>query len=231
MVNGGVPPFFRLLGLLLVLLALGACRAEALVELEVNENGVGRMAATVTLDEAAAEKVGDLAEFIAADDLKAAGWRVESSEKRVSISRPVNGPNDINAAFDELTGPDGPFGALEFRRDQGFVSTRTALSGRVDLTAGLAAFGDAGLTEITGSATGVDAPASVLGLTLAVQLPGEEKVNAASGRATWLLPLGQVTEVKAESVDVNWLGLGAATVALLAGAALVAVGLRRRIRG
>lgn len=221
---------FRLSGLLLVLLALGACRAEALVELEVNENGVGRMAATVTLDEAAAEKVGDLAEFIAADDLKAAGWRVEASADRVSINRPVNGPADINAAFDELTGPDGPFGALEFRRDQGFVSTRTALSGRVDLTAGLAAFGDAGLTEITGSATGVDAPASVLGLTLAVQLPGEEKVNVASGRASWPLPVGETTEVRAESVDVNWLGLGAAAVAVGAGLTLVVVGLRRRIR-
>lgn len=211
-----------------LLLLLGGCRAEALVLLEVDERGVGSMTATVSLDEAAAAKVGDLGDFIEAADLEAAGWRVTTSADRVKIERPVDGPGDVNAAFDQLSGAGGPFANLEFERDQGFVSTRTALSGRVDLSAGLAAFGDVELTQITGSPTGVDAPPSVLGLTLAVELPGDEEVDTATGRASWALPLGEVTEVQAKSVDLNWVGLGAAAVAFLAGATLLAAGLRRR---
>lgn len=212
----------------LLLVLLGACRAEALVQLEVDEAGVGFLTATLSLDEAAAEKVGDLGGYVAAEDLRAAGWTVTSSADRVSIRRPVDGPGDVNAAFDALTGAGGPFAGLEFDRDQGFVSTRTSLSGEVDLSRGLAAFGDEGLTRLTGSPIGVDAPDSVLGLTLAVELPGNEEVDAAGGRASWPLPLGQKTEIRAESVDLNWLGLGSAAVAVLAALALLVAGLRSR---
>jgi hypothetical protein len=225
----GPPPVARLAAvLLLVWLAAAGCQATATVRVEVDEAAAGTVSVRVELDDEAVAKVGSLTDFVAADDLRSAGWEVSVGEREVTARRSVRGPAELDAALASLTGADGPFGGLEFRRDDGLLNTRSRIEGSVDLTKGLAAFGDEGLTQITGSPIGVDAPASVLRLALEIDLPGQEEANGEGERGRWELPLGQRTAVEAESTDLNWLRMVGAGAALLATAVLVGLAIQAR---
>lgn len=224
----GFPPFARLVAAALTLVVLTGCQAGIRVAVELGKEARGQVRVTATLDDAAAERIGDLAEFVDDTGLAASGWLVEAGEQQAVATRSVNGPADVEAALRDLTGAGGPFSGLRFRRNAGFLRTVTGVSGRVDLSRGLATFGDDGLTQLTGSPTGVDAPASILSLSLEVDLPGDESGNAPGGGAIWELPLGQVTEIRAESTMPNFAGIGGVAVAVAAALGLIVAGVRRR---
>lgn len=208
------------------LFLLGGCQAAADVRVELDETGAGRVAVAVELDDAAAQRVGDLDGLVAASDLEAAGWRVVVAERRVLAEKKVRSPDEVERAFDEL-GP--PFAGLTFDRRRTFARTEVELAGGVDLSQGMAAFGDEELKRITGSITGVDLPPEALALSLTVDLPGAEATNAAGGGSRWKLPVGSVIAVEARSTDLNLLGLMAVGVALVCGMVLL-FALVRRLR-
>lgn len=211
---------------LLLFFGLAGCQTTAHVDLELDEAGTGRLEVQVELDDAAAQRVGDLGALVAADDLESAGWRVSTFERRVLAEKSIHSPADLDLALEEL-GP--PFAGIAFNRRQTFARTSVELAGSVDLSAGLAAFGDEELRRLTGSVTGVDLPPETLRLSLAVDLPGEETSNAAGRLSRWDLPLGVVTPVQAESTDVNILGLAAVGVSVVCGLVLL-FALVRRLR-
>ena len=217
--------FFGGLGLALV--SLAGCRADIEVAIEVDESGHGEVGVTAELDEAAARRIGDLSEFIAADDLRQAGWSVRADERTVSVTKPVRSPVEIELAIAELSGPDGPFAGLSFDRTTTFARTVVEVAGSVDLSEGVAAFGDDELRQLTGSATGVDLPDDALRLSLAVDLPGQETSDAPGPGTRWALPLGVVTPISAQATDVNGIGLAGVAVAVAAAMGLLAVGLTR----
>lgn len=210
----------------MALLMLGACETAAEVAIELDETGTGRVAVQVELDDAAAARVGDLGGLVAAADLEAAGWRVAVADRRVLAEKKVQSAVEVSRAFEEL----GPaFAGLRFDRRQSFARTEVEVSGSVDLSPGMAAFGDEDLKKVTGSVTGVDLPPEALALSLTVDLPGDEKTNATGPGSRWELPLGAVTPIDAESTDVNLVGLMGVGVALLCGLVLVlALVMRRR---
>lgn len=205
--RGRFPP---LLFGLLALASLGGCRTTAEISIDVDEAGAGEVAVAVELDDAAAARVGDLTDVVAAEDLKEAGWEISVAERRVLARKAVRSPAELDVALREL---GRPFSGLSFDRQQTFARTSVSLAGSVDLSQGVAGFGDEELQRLTGSVTGVDLPAEALKLSLRVDLPGEETANAEGRTPRWDLPLGVVTAVEAESTDVNIVGLAGVAVA------------------
>ena len=208
----------RLLLGAVALVVLSGCQAAGEVSIDVDEAGRGHVAVAVELDDAAAARVGDLTGLVAADDLKDAGWQVSVAERRVLARKAVGSSQELRGALEEL---GGSFSGLSFERRQTFARTSVAVRGSVDLSQGVASFGDEELQRLTGSVTGVDLPPQALKLSLRVDLPGEETANAAGRVARWDLPLGVVTPVEAESTDLNIVGLMGAGVAAACGIALL----------
>ena len=225
--SGRFPPLV-LLGIgAIALLSLTGCRTTADIRIELDEAGVGHVAVSVELDDAAAERVGNLSELLALEDLEGTGWDVTASERTVLARHEVRSPAELELALADLGGPEGIFSDLEFERRETFARTAVGVSGAVDLSAGMSAFGDEDLARLTGSITGVDLPADSIALALEVDLPGEEEANGPGGKARWSLPVGEVTHVKAESTDLNLLGLVAVAVALACAGVIGGVLIRR----
>lgn len=210
----------------IALVVFAGCQTTAEVSIELDETGAGSVAVQVELDDAAAQRVGDLGGMVAAEDLEAAGWRVAPTERRIRAEKKVRSAAEVDQALNEL---GRPFAGLAFHRRQAFVRTTVELSGQVDLSQGMAVFGDEDLRRVTGSATGVDLPPETLALSLTVDLPGDEVANTTGPDTKWDLPMGVVTAVEAESTDVNVLGLSAVAVSVLAALVLL-VALVRRLR-
>lgn len=133
--------------------------------------------------------------------------------------RDVDSPAQLERAIEDLSGPQGPFSGLAFSRRQTFARTTVEVTGSVNLTRGMAAFGDDELQALTGSVTGVDLEPDALALSLEVELPGRQQ--------EWSLPVGEVTPVEVQSTDVNALGLTGVGVAVAAALVLVWAGVRR----
>ncbi|MGI8684689.1 MAG: hypothetical protein ACR2MO_06315 [Acidimicrobiales bacterium] len=239
----------RVLPAVLLVLLLTGCRADLSVEIEGTARGAGHVRATVTLDKEAAAQVPDLAQQLRVDDLEAAGWTVdgpspapgEAGGVTLRVTKPFTTPEGAARAIEELSGAGGPFSTLRLTRERGFWKTKTSLTGTVDLTAGLGAFGDAALTETLGAPNlGLD-PAAVereLGKPLAEavhveligRLPGTVTSNAPSSRdgaGAWPVVLGATSAVTSSSEAWNVLTLAFAGLAAVSGLALLVVLVRR----
>jgi hypothetical protein len=240
----------RLAPALLALLLLTGCKVGISVEVEAGAGGEGHVRATVTLDEEAAAQVPDLAEQLRVDDLQAAGWEIDGPTPiagggaRLQATKAFASDAGAARALQELGGPSGPFGTLRLRLDRGFWKTRSALEGTVDLSAGLGVFGDETLAQQLGGANlGVD-PAAVereLGRPLAevftfevlADLPGRVTSNSSAGRdgeVVWPVALGTTLPIRATSEAWNVERLAAVGVAVVSGAGLLLVLVRRSRR-
>lgn len=227
--RGRFPPFVVLGIAAMALVSLAGCQTTADIRIELDEAGAGHLAVAVELDDAAAERVGNLAEVLNVEDLEGSGWDVTAGERSALARREIRSAADLELALADLGGRDEIFSDLEFRRRATFARTAVALSGSVDLSGGMAAFGDEDLQRLTGSITGVELPPQALSLSLEADLPGDEEANGPGGRAKWALPIGEVTPVRAESSDVNLLGLIAVGVVLVC-AGVLGGALVRRLR-
>ncbi|MDP9070662.1 MAG: hypothetical protein M3N68_05140 [Actinomycetota bacterium] len=210
--------------------------------MDAGPDGRGQVRATVTLDRAAAEQVPDLARQQRVEDLEAAGWRVEEPERdedgsvEVRAVKAFSSAAGATRAVEELTGPDGAFRQFALTRTRTFLKTRTRFSGTVDLSRGLEGFIDPVLRERLGG-SGLDsatverqlgAPlAQVFTFEVRADLPGEVAGNAPGGRAVWEPKLGQTMALEASAEQWNVLALASAVTAVVSGAALLVVLVRR----
>lgn len=230
-----------------------ACDTDIRVAMDVEADGQGRVVATVTLDRAAAGAVGDLSDQLRVDDLEDAGWTVEGPEPtddggvEITAERPFAGPQGAARAIEELSGADGPFRNFVIERDASFLRTRTRFRGRVDLAAGLDAFGDEDLAARLGAPLGVEGEAlrrqlgaaadEVFGFEVVVRLPGSVESNAptsVSNGAQWRPKLGEDAVLVASAEQWNVASIAFAALAALTGVAAVALLVRtgrRRRRG
>lgn len=226
----------------LTLLLLGGCRAEVTVAVRATAQGGGDVTATVSLDNEAVEQVPDLAEQLRVEDLKAAGWHVEGpapapgGRTEIKAIKAFASPGEATRVFQELTGPNGPFGSLRLALTRSLLKTRTSLTGRVDLAGGLETFSDdVAKQKLGGLPLGIEPAqleaelgkplADVFGFRLTADLPGD-----VDGPASWQVRLGQTTAVNAaaEQWNLTTIALGASSAA--SGLALLALLLRRRHR-
>lgn len=225
--SGRFPPFVVVGVAAVALMSLAGCRTTADIRIELDEAGQGHVAVAVELDDEAAQRVGDLSELVSVEDLEGTGWEVVVAERSVTATKQVRSAADLEMALADLGGQDSIFSDLAFDRRQTFARTAVSVSGAVDLSAGMPTFGDEGLQRLTGSVTGVDLPPEAVALSLEVDLPGEEESTGKGGKARWALPVGKVIPVRAESTDVNLLGLLAVGLVLVCAGVLGWMLLRR----
>jgi hypothetical protein len=153
---------------------LTGCRVHTQVAVVEAASGRGVVAVSVSLDRSALAALGGapaLAAQLQSADLRAAGWSVTGpspgpgSATVVSASHAFTTPAQASTLVADLAG-NGPAGGqgrpfrLFVQKRHGFWRDDTVLQGQVDLSCGVACFGDPGLTSALGFPTGVN-PASV----------------------------------------------------------------------
>jgi hypothetical protein len=138
-------------------LALGACRTNATVNVRADQRGRGAVSIDLALDRTAALGLGKGGSRLLTSDLAAAGWAIGGLEAADNGGATVHAEKafanvaQANAVLRELTGPTGALSSLRLERRQTLTGLRVAINGKVDLTSGLGAFGDANLKSLTGS--------------------------------------------------------------------------------
>jgi hypothetical protein len=172
------------------------CRVQIETGIEVDLDGKGTITQGIGFDDEALARVGDLDQALSADDLRAAGWEVDPAVKEgeftwVRVHQAFATPQEGTALLAQLSGPDGPYRDMLITHDDGLLSRSVKVTGQIDTTAGLAMFGDAQLAAaLGGDASGgllakIQAeegrpPAEMVGLELAVVLPGKAQNYDAS---------------------------------------------------
>jgi hypothetical protein len=182
---------------------LSGCQVKTSVSITESHDGTGTVGVTVDFDRAAVAALGglDVAESeLSYADLQTAGWQVRApyatpgGGMAVGAVHPYSTPEQAEALLSELAGTGSP-GSRPFRltltRSRSFWHVKTQLAGTVNLSCGLACFGDSGLRTALGSSTGVDpaslglkdnaAAAKVFQFALYATLPGQvSRSNAAA---------------------------------------------------
>jgi hypothetical protein len=225
-----------------LVVALSACQVNTQISVDAGPGGGGVVAVTISLDGAATSAIGGrsaLAAQLQDADLVQGGWTVTGpsagpgSSTVVTASHIYDTPAQASALVGELAGT-GPSGARPFQFSvatrHSFWRTDTTLVGKVDLTCGLACFGDAGLKTALGFPTGVnpgpltatagEQPDQVFTFSLRAQLPGSlVSSNATSlpdGTLQWAPKLGQTLSLAAATR--SWDRARIVGVAIAAGA-------------
>lgn len=142
------------LALVAVLVAAG-CQVQLVTTVEVESDGGGTVTQAIGLDATAAARVGDLGQQLRVDDLEAAGWTVddpvtEDGVTWVRAHHAFDDADEANLLLAQLSGPQGPYRDLAITRTSGLLSTTTELNGTMDLSAGVAMFGDEQLAQVLG---------------------------------------------------------------------------------
>jgi len=245
----------RLLPLLVALLAwaASACQVTLAAGVDVARDGTGRVTAGLGLDAEALEEVGDPATALRLDDVRQAGWQVETLRKEddgltwFRASKPFADPDQVPAILAELNGPAGPFRAFTVVRTKSLTRSKTTFTGTLDLSRGLAGLSD---PELVAALTDVDLGLDLDGLRarfgdalnrsvkveVTAGLPGKVTSNAPAsqaGRALWAPELGQTIQLQASSealkVDPR-IPIAAGAALLLVVVGLVVLVRRRRRR-
>ena len=218
-------------GVLLVatLVLLGGCRVDTQVSVVDRGGGHGTISVTATFDSEAVQALGGqtgLARQLSVTDLTASGWAVNGpvadpgGGATVTVRHGYSSPSEASRLFADLAGSGAasnrPF-KLALSTQRGVFHVHESLSGRIDLSCGLSCFGDQGLQSALGNANGVSAgpllqtagkqPGQVFGFTFRARMPGSLQTDNAVSRdrsgLTWSTPLGQATQISAESETLN----------------------------
>jgi hypothetical protein len=159
--SGAVPArISRLLRLaalaVVVVLVAAACQVQVATTVKVEPDGSGTVTQAVGFDASALARVGDLRQQLRVADLEAAGWTVdepvtEDTTTWVRAHHDFADADEANVVLAQLSGPDGPYRELAVTRTSSVFSTTTKVSGTMDLSAGVAMFGDPQLTQTLGA--------------------------------------------------------------------------------
>jgi hypothetical protein len=231
----------RVLALLAALVVvLAGCQVQLVTTVQVDGDGSGTVTQAVGFDAAALARVGDLAQQLRVSDLEQAGWTVDDPVEEgdttwVRAHHDFDDADEANQILAQLSGPDGPYEDLYVTRRSGLLSTTTELTGTLDLTGGLAAFGDPQLTEaLSGDPSGglvgrIEAEegrpaAEMVDVVLSVDLPGSDgSIQGHPGDAAQTLDLS--------STDSHLLSVAfKALILVLVVLTVAVVALRLRVR-
>jgi len=236
------------------LLLLIGCRLDVTVELVVDEDGVGALTVTATVDADVVEQVPGLAEDLRFDDAVTAGWVVEGPASTPEGGLTVTLRHSVSSA-DEATnllaslGP--PFTDVRLTRTTEGDTTTNDLTGQLTLTDGFDSFADAELLTAVGGTPFADeleasgaTPEGSMSVRFRTTLPGD--VEATTGTEVddaleWTAPLdGTAQDVATQTVQrpaPTWASILSVVAlvllvvwVLLAGAFLVSVVRVRRRR-
>lgn len=164
---------------LLALIAT-ACQVDAVIDVDVAEDGSGTVTVTMAFDEEIVEAAPELLDGLRTEDLDAAGWTLEGPRRAdsgesviVSATKPFFAPEDLQGVLDEIAGPDTLFSDFRVERSRSFARTTYDVTGQIDPRIDLTTFGDDGITGLVGNPLGL----SLAELEAAANRPLEETVN------------------------------------------------------
>ena len=132
----------------LAVVVTSGCEMHVDVGIDVERDGSGEVAVAVTMDEAAANRLPDLATQLRLDDLTAAGWEVEGPTSTpggstvIAATKAFATPEQATQVLGDVSGASGPFQALEVARRSSFLTTDSTFTGEGDLRAGVEGFFD-----------------------------------------------------------------------------------------
>ena len=220
------------------LLVASACEVDVGVDIDVDENGSGTVSLGVSLDRAAADALGDLANEIDLDDLALAGWEVTGPAREADnllwlrATKPFGSAEELPSILAEIAGPD-VFGSFELRRRAEFAEQTWEVAGQVDPAAAFPELLDTlafnrGLEERMRNAvaeSGGGSLTSGVNMRLGIDLPGE--LRSGGDVYTWTAFGEDATtssvEVRLTATEVNTtartlrlVGLAAAALFVLA---------------
>jgi len=147
-----------LIGLLLAVVLLAACRVDNVVTLTVKPNGSGNVALVTTVDAEIVANNPDIASDLSFDDAKAAGWKVsdvattETGGLQVRVSHHFDNPQEATTLLNQLSGEFGPFKNMSLSRDGKDTDSTFTLNGKLEVNGGMNAFADGKLLSLIGGA-------------------------------------------------------------------------------
>ena len=130
----------RILVTLAAVAVLVGCQLDAVVDLDVDQDGSGTVVVTGQLDAEANAQLGGLATQLRVTDLERSGWDItqtdtEAGGVEVVAVKAVANRNDWQPTLDEIAGP-GVFTNVRIETDDAFANTSQQLSLEVDLSQG-----------------------------------------------------------------------------------------------
>ncbi len=151
----------RLLLAVLIALFATACQVDAVVDVEVGEDGSGLVRLTVAFDEDIVDAAPELREGLRLEDLDAAGWEVDGPREAESSGAVVYiatkqfvSPDHLPGVLDEIAGPSGLFSEFGVERTRSFARTTYTVTGTIDPNIDFASFGDDAITGLIGEPLG-----------------------------------------------------------------------------
>lgn len=156
-----MPRWCRLFLLLVGLIVLAGCQADASVRIRVNEDGSGLVTVAVNADAEAASHTMLLEGNPLVTDLTATGWAItgptpaagpagEPNWYQMTATKSFSRAEQLAGILQEVTGSNGPFKNFRLQRSTSFAKRSFSLTGTVDLRGGITGFSDDELTKLLG---------------------------------------------------------------------------------
>jgi len=138
----------------LVALSLTACQVDAVVTLDVGQNGAGTLSLSVLADKEVVAQTPKLTTDLRFTDAVAAGWIVSGPNAtadggmQVSLSHTFDNDAQATILLSQLSGVFGPFKQMTFTRTGKDTDSTYKLDGALQVDGGLDAFADPALLKV-----------------------------------------------------------------------------------
>ena len=201
-------PMRRAFALLVVALALTACKVDTTVHVQVNADGTGSITLTAVADAEVVAQAPGLAEDLRFDDAIAAGWALtapaatDTGGLQVVLTHEFATVEEATALLQSINGPGGPLHDIALTRAVTDDDITTGLAGTLRVDGGIDAFADPDVLAAIGGSPYADdiaatnlRPTDVVTFTFSLELPGEAMTPAGGTPATadaalaWSVPL------------------------------------------
>lgn len=201
----------RLITLVVVALALTACKVDTTVDVAVKADGSGVITLTAVADADVVAQAPGLAEDLRFDDAIAAGWELtppaatDAGGLKVVLTHAFATVEEATALLQSINGASGPLHDVALTRVVTDDDITTSLTGALRVEGGIDAFADPDvLAAIGGSpyadniaATGLR-PTDVVTFTFSADLPGDAATPATGSvdgeqALTWSVPMDQTS--------------------------------------
>lgn len=149
---------FKSLGFVAAAMILCSCQVNAVVTLDVAQNGSGSVTLNLIADSEVVAAVPNLADDLRFDDMTAAGWDVSRPNKtadgglQVSLNHTFDNSEQAGTLLNQLSGEFGPFKQMSLSRTGKDTDSTFTLDGILQVDGGLNAFADAKLLKTIGGA-------------------------------------------------------------------------------
>lgn len=186
------------------LLALGACKVDVTVHVQVAADGSGTVTLTAIADAEVVAQAPGLAEDLRFDDAVAAGWTLDGPTPtddgglRVVLTHTFATVAEASALLQSINGASGPLQSISITRTDADSQITTFLTGSLRVDGQLQAFADSDILSAIGGSPYEQtirdlglAPSDAVSFTLTADLPGDPV--AADSPTQWIAPLDGTT--------------------------------------